>query len=98
MGASGRPPRAAARRPSGEGQFAQRATPRRTGRRGSAWRSMVAVLLEADNARLLWSKTPMPALMNLLELAHVSAFAGVDRERILYDFSAPTALERADGN
>jgi hypothetical protein len=40
----------------------------------------------------------MTALTNLPELTHASAFAGVDRERILYDDSAPTALERADGN
>jgi hypothetical protein len=61
---------------------------------------MVVVRLGADNALLAWSKTPVPALMNLAELAHASAFAGVDRELILYDNSAPrpTMLERADGN
>jgi hypothetical protein len=32
------------------------------------------------------------------ELAHASASAGVYRERILCDNSAPTALELADGN
>jgi hypothetical protein len=64
----------------------------------SAWRSMVVVRLGAGHARLAWSKTPMPALSNLAELDHASAFAGVDRERILYDDSAPTKLERADGN
>jgi hypothetical protein len=64
----------------------------------SAWRCMVVVQLGAGNVRLSWSKTPISALMNLSELAHASAFAGVDRERILYDESAPTALERADGN
>ena len=56
------------------------------------------VRLGADNARLAWSKTPVPALTNLAEVAHASAFACVDRERILYDNSAPTMLERADGN
>jgi hypothetical protein len=49
-------------------------------------------------ARSAWSKTPMPALTNLAELGHESAFAGVDRQRILHDDSAPTELERADGN
>ena len=56
----------------------------------SAWHSMVV--------RLAWTNTPMPALTNLAELPHASAFAGVDWELILYDDSAPTALERADGN
>jgi len=64
----------------------------------SAWRSMVAVRLGAGNARLSWSKTPLPVLLNVTELAHASAFAGVDRGRILLDDSEPTALERADGN
>jgi hypothetical protein len=64
----------------------------------SAWRSMVSVRLGAGNVRLAWSKIPMPALMNLSELAQASAFACVDRERILHDDSAPTVLERADGN
>jgi hypothetical protein len=63
-----------------------------------AWRSMVAVRLGAGNARLSWSKTPLPVPLNVMELAHASAFAGVDRGRILLDDSAPTALERADGN
>jgi hypothetical protein len=64
----------------------------------SARRSMVVVRLGTGHALLAWSKTPMPALSNLAELGHASAFAGVDRERILYDDSAPTELERADGN
>ena len=42
----------------------------------SAWRSMVAVRLGAGHARLAWSKTPMPALTNLAELGHASAFGG----------------------
>jgi hypothetical protein len=64
----------------------------------SARRSMVVVRLGAGHARLAWSKTPMPALTNLAELGHAAAFAGVDRERILYDDSVPTELERADWN
>jgi hypothetical protein len=52
----------------------------------------------AGNIRLSWSKTPMLALMNLSQLVHASAFAGVDRERILYDASEPMALDQADGN
>jgi hypothetical protein len=71
--------------------------------KSSIWRSlgrlgMVVVRLGAGHARLAWSKTPMPALTNLAELVHASAFAGVDRQRILHDDSAPTELERADGN
>jgi hypothetical protein len=31
----------------------------------SAWKSTVAVRLGAGNARLKWSKTPLPALENL---------------------------------
>jgi hypothetical protein len=65
----------------------------------SAWHSMVVVRLGAGHARPAWSKNPMPALTNLAELGHASAFAGVDRQRILYDDSAPTELERAqEGN
>jgi hypothetical protein len=62
------------------------------------WRNMVAVRLGACNVRLAWSKTPMPALTNIAELAHASAFACINRQRILYDDSALTALERADKN
>jgi hypothetical protein len=64
----------------------------------SAWRSMAVVRLGAGHARPARSKIPMQALNNLAELGHASAFAGVDRQRILYDDSAPTELERADGN
>jgi hypothetical protein len=55
----------------------------------SAWRCMVVARLGASNVRLAWSKTPLPALTSLSELGHASSFAGVDRERILYDDSAP---------
>jgi hypothetical protein len=48
----------------------------------SAWRRMVAVRLGAGNVQLAWSKTPMTALTNISELAHASAFAGVDWQRI----------------
>jgi hypothetical protein len=59
---------------------------------------MVTVHLGAGQAQLAWPKTPLQALTNLAELWHASAFCGVDRERILHDDSAPTALERADDN
>ena len=59
---------------------------------------MVAVRLGAGNTPLRWSKTPLPALENLGELRHADAFDAADRDRILLDDSAPTALERADGN
>ena len=64
----------------------------------SAWKSMVAVRLGAGNTPLRWSKTPLPALENLGELRHADAFGAADRDRILLDDSAPTALDRADGN
>ena len=64
----------------------------------SAWRSMVTVRLGAGGVRPSWSKTPLPALTNLGELQHAVAFRVTGRERILLDDSAPTALERADGN
>jgi hypothetical protein len=51
----------------------------------SSWHSMVVVRLGAGHACLAWSKTPMPALTNLAELGHESAFADVDRQRILHD-------------
>ena len=112
MSVPGRPPRASVRRPPGEvkapklGALAVAA--RQLGMSEedifdlalarSAWRSMVVVRLGAGHARLAWSKTPIPALTNLAELGHASAFAGVDRQRILHDDSAPTELERADWN
>ena len=64
----------------------------------SAWKSVVAVRLGAGNARLKWSKTPIPALENLSELSHADALSAADRARIFLDDSARTALERADGN
>jgi hypothetical protein len=64
----------------------------------SAWKSTVAVRIGAGNSRLKWSKTPLPALDNLGELRHATAFNAVDRARIFLDDSAPTALEHADGN
>jgi len=64
----------------------------------SAWKSMVAVRLGAGDAHLRWSKTPLPALENLGELRHATTFGVADRASILLDDSAPTALERADGN
>jgi hypothetical protein len=110
MSVPGRPPRASVRRPPGEvkapklGALAVAARQLGMSEQDmfdlalarSAWRSMVVVRLGAGHARLALSKTPMPALTNLAELGH-AAFAGVDRERI-YDDSAPTELERADGN
>ena len=54
--------------------------------------------LGAGNVRPRWSKTPLPALENLNELRHADAFDSADRVRIFLDDSAPTALERADGN
>jgi hypothetical protein len=40
----------------------------------------------------------LPALDNLGGLRHATAFNAVDRARFFLDDSAPTALERADGN
>jgi hypothetical protein len=39
---------------------------------------------------------PLVPLTDLAELEHASTFAGIDRERILHDDSALTALARAD--
>jgi hypothetical protein len=64
----------------------------------SAWKSTVAVRIGAGTSRLKWSKTPLPALDNLGGLRHATAFNAVDRARFFLDDSAPTALERADGN
>jgi hypothetical protein len=70
----------------------------------SAWKSTVAVRIGAGNARLKWSKTPLPALENFSELRHSADFSAVNRARIFLDDSAPTVpsrwvpLEHADGN
>ena len=64
----------------------------------SAWRAAVVVQLGAGGVRPEWSRTPLPAIMNLESLHHAAAFAGVDRHRLLRNDSTPTALETADGN
>ena len=64
----------------------------------SAWNSTVAVHLGAGNVCLNWSKTQLPALVNLDEFSHADAFRAVDKERVLLNDSARTALERADGS
>ena len=62
----------------------------------SAWRSMVTVHLGAGNACLTWSKTPVPALVNLGELRYAATFSTVDRAHILVNDLAPTALQVYD--
>ena len=64
----------------------------------SAWRSMVAVRLLAPGTRLEWSRTPLPAIVNLEAVRDAGAFSGVDKSRIFLNDTAPTALERANGN
>ena len=64
----------------------------------SAWKNTVMVQLGAGNTRLVWSRTPLPALENLGEMHHAVAFRSIDWSRVLLNDSAPTDLERADGN
>ena len=64
----------------------------------SAWRSMVAVRLLAPGTRLEWSRTPLPAIVNLEAVRDAGVFSGVDKSRIFLNDTAPTALERANGN
>jgi len=64
----------------------------------SAWRSTVTVRLGAGNVSISWARTPMPVIENLGALQHSAAFLEVDRERLLFNDSTPTALEQADGN
>ena len=64
----------------------------------SAWKSLVAVRLMAPGASLEWSRTPLPALVNLETVRDARAFDGSDKERLLGNDAAPTALERANGN
>jgi len=64
----------------------------------SAWKSMVAVRLMASGVSLEWSRTPLPALVNLEAVRNARAFDGVDRDRLLSNNAAPTALERANGH
>ena len=64
----------------------------------SAWKSLVAVRLMAPGASLEWSRTPLPALVNLETVRDARAFDGLDKERLLGNDAAPTALERANGN
>ena len=54
--------------------------------------------LGAGNTRLVWSRTPLPALENLGDLHQAVAFRSIDRSRVLLNDSAPTDLEWADGN
>ena len=64
----------------------------------SAWKSLVAVRLMAPGASLEWSRTPLPALVNLETVRDARAFDGLDKGRLLGNDAAPTALERANGN
>ena len=64
----------------------------------SAWKSMVAVRLMSPSAHLEWSRTPLPAITNLDAVRDASVFAGVDKSRLFLNDTAPTALERANGN
>jgi hypothetical protein len=64
----------------------------------SAWKTTVTAHLGTMNDRVSWSRTPLPAVDNIHELAHLEVFSEVDTERLLFNDSAPTALERADGN
>ena len=54
----------------------------------------MAVRLGAGRVRLNWSKAPLIALVNLDELSNAAAFSAVNKERVLLNDSAPTALER----
>ena len=64
----------------------------------SAWKSMVAIRLNEPGARLEWSRTPLPAIVNLETVRDAAIFGGADRSRLFQNDSAPTALERASGH
>jgi hypothetical protein len=64
----------------------------------SAWKSMVVVQLMAAGTQLDWSRTPLPAIVNLEAVRAASIFSGVDTHKIFLNDTAPTALERASGN
>ena len=64
----------------------------------SAWKATVTAHLGTVNDRVSWSRTPLPAVDNIHELAHLAVFSDVDTERLLFNDSAPTALERASGH
>ena len=64
----------------------------------SAWRTTVIAHLGTINDRVSWARTPLPAVNNIHELSHLAIFSEIDKERVLWNDSAPTALERADGN
>jgi hypothetical protein len=64
----------------------------------SAWKSMVVVRLMAAGMQLDWSRTPLPAIVNLEAVRTASIFSGVDTHKIFLNDTAPTALERASGN
>ena len=64
----------------------------------SAWKSMVAIRLLAPGARLEWSRTQLPAIVNLEAVRDAAIFQVADCSRLFLNDAAPTALERANGN
>ena len=64
----------------------------------SAWKSMVAVRLLAPGMQLDWSRTPLPAIVNLEAVRDAHIFSGIDKSRIFLNDTEPTALELASGN
>ena len=64
-----------------------------------AFKSTVAVRLGLEAARRIrWARGPLPVIANLRDVRSAHIFDGLDRSRLLDDVSAPTALERADGD
>jgi len=64
-----------------------------------AFRSTVAVRLGPEVARRIrWARGPLPVISNLRDVRSAHVFDGLDRSRLLDDVSAPTVLERADGD
>ena len=64
-----------------------------------AWCSTACSRIGAGFGQNLdWAPGPMPTLCRLPALARAPAFGGLDLRGLLLDYSAPTALEVADGN
>jgi len=66
----------------------------------AAWRAHVRIQLGAAcEAHVRWSRgRSMPVLDNVEVIRHAHAFDGIDLRPVLLNVSAPTAMERGDGN
>ena len=64
----------------------------------SAWKSLVVIRLNVPRVSLEWSRSPLPAIVNLEAVRGARVFEVADEARLFLNDAAPTHLERANGH